>query len=50
MKGNSNNLMKIGAKRRRTKARIEEEKKEEERKKAEVARKLQRLEELEPQL
>ena len=48
MKGNAHNLMKITAKRRRTKAQIEREKRDEEEKQAEIERRLKRLEELEP--
>ena len=49
MKGNAHNLMKISAKRRRTKAQIQEEKKREEDRQAEIDRKLQLFDEMQPQ-
>ena len=49
-KGNSNNLMKIVAKRRRSKAQIQREKAEEEAKQAEVTTKLQQMDELKKQM
>ena len=49
-KGNSNNLMKITAKRRRTKAQIQMDKLQEQRKGADMAQQLAQMEEMKQQM